>query len=60
LASGFWYMAIFVKEHTSHPKFPRPYGPEYYQKAFMLIEELGSWLFFGSCPVLDGDKHFVI
>ena|SRR5215204_1873698 len=60
VAGVFWYMAIFVKGHTLHPEFPKPYDREYYEKAFVLIEELGGWLFVGSCPVLNKDTHFRI
>jgi hypothetical protein len=60
VASVFWYMSSFVKEHTLHPEFPRPYDPDYYRRAFLLIGELGTWLFTGNCPVINSDEHFNI
>lgn len=61
IASVYWRMAMFVKDHTLHPEFPRPYSSEYYEKAFLLIEELSTWLFVGDCPVIrNKETHFTI
>ena len=59
ITSVFWHMEI-LKEITLHPEFPKPNSDDYYQRAFTLIEELCGWLFVGTCPVLDKDRHFTI
>ena len=33
VASGFYYFSHAVRDWTTHPNFPRPYTPEYYEEA---------------------------
>lgn len=54
LAEGFWYVQDFVKAHTSHPNFSKPYSPLYYEKAYERLDDLAYWFFTGESPYLQG------
>ena len=54
MASGFYELSIFVREWTTHPNFPRPYSPVYYEKAYQRLDDLAHWFFHGESPFLDG------
>lgn len=56
LAQGFWFLEIFVRDHTMHPNFPRKYAQDYYDRAFARTEDLGSWFFTGHYPYLEKKK----
>ena len=49
-ACGFYYLSWVVKDWTTHPNFPRPLSPEYYQSAYQRLFELGCYLFDGVSP----------
>lgn len=55
LADGFWYMATFVPDHTSHPAWEQTIAaePTYFEKAYDRLEMLAEWFFGGQCPWLD-------
>jgi hypothetical protein len=53
LAEGFWYLQIFVREHTMHPDFQRIYPQQYNEKAFQRLDDLAYWFFMGESPYLD-------
>jgi hypothetical protein len=57
MAEGFWFVQYFVKSHTSHPDFPKPYAPVYYEKAYERLDDLAYWFFLGQSPYLD-EKGF--
>ncbi len=52
LAEGFWYMATFVRGHTSHPAWEQTIAaePAYFKKAYHRLEMLAAWFFDGECP----------
>jgi len=50
VASGFYYLSFAVKDWTTHPNFPRPYPPEYYEKAYERLSDLGYYCLFGDSP----------
>ncbi|NUW43636.1 hypothetical protein [Nonomuraea rhodomycinica] len=52
LVEGFWYMADFVPSHTSHPNFPRPEQPQYYEAAIERLHDLQNWFVTGRSPYL--------
>ena len=54
LVEGFWYFSYFVRDHTMHPDFRKPYPMEYYEEAFQRLHDLASWFFTGRSPYLDG------
>lgn len=54
VAEGFWYLQRFVRDWTQHPKFPRPYPADYYDRAYGRLDDLGEWFFTGSCPYEPG------
>ena len=58
LASGFWYLSVFVRGHTSHPAWEETIAqePEYFQKAYDRLESLASWFFEGRSPWIDEEK----
>ncbi len=56
LAEGFWYVSWYVKQWTTHERFPRPYPQEYYDKAYQRLLLLASWFFTGESPWLPGTK----
>lgn len=43
LVMGFWMLTEFVPDHISHPDFPRPDPPEYYDAALERIRDLHYW-----------------
>ncbi|HEU5382575.1 MAG TPA: hypothetical protein VFV38_44780 [Ktedonobacteraceae bacterium] len=61
LASGFWYLSIFVREHTSHPVWKKwiAQEPEYFQKAYERLNALASWFFEGQSPWEDEEKGWL-
>ncbi len=52
LASGFWYLAFFVQDHTSHPVWEKTIAqePEYFHRAYERLKALASWFFEGQSP----------
>jgi len=49
IAQGFWFCDTWIRDHTSHPNFPRP--PEKaYRDALALLDELAYFLFMGQSP----------
>lgn len=54
IAEGFWHLDYFVKEWSSHPSFPRPYGDQYYEEAYERLHDLAYSLFVGESPYMDG------
>jgi hypothetical protein len=60
LAEGFWYVATFVKGHTSHPAWRERSArePTYYERAYRRLEDLADWFFTGSCPYQDRRRAF--
>lgn len=52
IAQGFWFCDRWIREHTSHPSFPRP-PEEAYQDALRLLDDLASFLFMGQSPYDD-------
>jgi hypothetical protein len=54
IAEGFWYYQGFVRDWTSHPNFPRPYGESYYEVAYKRLSDLAYWMFMGESPY-EGD-----
>ncbi|MBC7797837.1 MAG: hypothetical protein H7Z37_13270 [Pyrinomonadaceae bacterium] len=54
IAEGFWFISHFVKDYSSHPHFPKPYTPEYYEKAYERLDDLAYWFFFGQSPYIGG------
>ncbi len=54
LADGFWYLSHIVRGTTQHPAFRRPYPAEYYEAAYVRLEDLASYFFSGHSPYLDG------
>ena len=58
IASGFWYLSIFVREHTSHHAWEKVIAqePEYFHKAIERLEALASWFFEGQSPWENEEK----
>lgn len=52
IAEGFWFCDTWIREHTSHPNFPRPPQQEY-DDAIELIHNLAWFLFTGENPFQD-------
>jgi hypothetical protein len=52
LVEGYWYLADFVPAHISHPNFPRPEPPEYYEAALERLHDLQNWFVSGRSPYL--------
>jgi tetratricopeptide (TPR) repeat protein len=52
IAEGFWFCDTWIRDHTSHPNFPRP-PDEAYQDALALLDQLASFLFTGLNPYKD-------
>lgn len=53
-AGGFYYFSWAVKDWTTHPNFPRVYPPEYYERAYQRLFELGCYFFDGDSPYETG------
>ena len=53
LAAGFWYLQDFVKEHTSHQDFYKPYSQNYYEWAYKRLDDLAYWFFLGESPYIE-------
>lgn len=51
VAEGFWFVETFTVDHSSHPNFPRPDPPEYYQSACERLRDLSYWFFHGESPL---------
>ena len=49
IAEGFWFCDTWIREHTSHPNFPRP-PEEAYRDALALLDELAYFLFMAQSP----------
>jgi hypothetical protein len=56
LVKGFWLLTEFVPGHTSHPDFPRPEPPEYYEAALERIRDLHYWFAMGESIYLPGHE----
>jgi hypothetical protein len=54
LIEGYWYLAEFVPGHTSHPAFPRPEPPGYYEAALKRLQDLQNWYVTGRSPYRAG------
>ncbi len=52
IAQGFWFCDTWIRDHTSHPNFPRP-PEEAYLDALRLLDDLASFLFMGQSPYDD-------
>jgi hypothetical protein len=52
VADGFWYVNDFVKSHSTHPSFKRPFEVSYYESAYQRLWDLAYWLFSGTYPYL--------
>jgi hypothetical protein len=50
IAEGYWYLATFVKDWSSHPNFPRPFDASYYEAAYQRLDDLAYWFFRGESP----------
>jgi hypothetical protein len=52
LALMFWFFPHFVRDWTSHEVWEddRAREPDYFEKAYQLLDDLASWFFFGRCP----------
>ncbi|GGK61899.1 hypothetical protein Ppa06_24090 [Planomonospora parontospora subsp. parontospora] len=53
LVEGYWYLADFVPNWTSHSNFPRPEPPEYYEAALERLLDIQSWFVTGRSPYMD-------
>jgi hypothetical protein len=53
IAEGFWYLSTFVKDWTTHPNFPKQHSNDYYEKSYILLEELAFYFFTGGHPRID-------
>ncbi|MFK3982670.1 hypothetical protein ACI2K4_20125 [Micromonospora sp. NPDC050397] len=47
LAEGYFWMATWVRDHTSHPEFPRPEPESYHDACIERLWELADWFFRG-------------
>jgi hypothetical protein len=54
MAVGFWYIPSFVRDWTTHNRFPRARPPSSYEKAYERLDSLSYWFFFGESPYLEG------
>lgn len=54
IAQGFWYLSTWVRDWTTHPDFPRPEPPEYYERAYSRLYELADVYFAGDGAWLNG------
>ena len=52
IAQGFWFCDTWIRDHTSHPNFPRP-PEEAYRDALALLGDLAYFLFMGESPYKD-------
>ena len=52
IAQGFWFCDTWIRDHTSHPNFPRP-PEEAYRDALALLDDLAYFLFMGQSPYND-------
>jgi tetratricopeptide (TPR) repeat protein len=52
IAEGFWFCDTWIRDHTSHPNFPRPQD-DAYRDALALLSGLASFLFTGLNPYKD-------
>lgn len=59
-ANGFWYFSTTVRDWTAHSNFPKLYSAEYYQRAYLILDELAYWFFFGEQPTLDDEYDFAL
>lgn len=50
VAEGFWYVDRFVREWTTDANFPRAYPTDYYERAFIRLNDLAFWYFTGVSP----------
>ena len=50
VAEGFWFIPTFVRDWTTHPKFPREHSAEYYEAAYERLDDLAYWFFHGETP----------
>ncbi|SBT45424.1 hypothetical protein [Micromonospora auratinigra] len=53
LAEGFFSVATWVRDHTSHPDFPRPLPESYYEACLERLWELADWFFRGEHVYLE-------
>ena len=54
VAGGFHYLSYAVKDWTTHPNFPRPDPPEYYEKAYQRLSDLAYYCLEGESPYQSG------
>ena len=54
VAASFHYLSHAVRDWTTHPNFPRPYAPEYYEKAYERLSDLAYYCLEGESPYLSG------
>ncbi|MFI6758293.1 hypothetical protein ACIBF5_04005 [Micromonospora sp. NPDC050417] len=47
LAEGYFHLSTWVRDHTSHPDFPRPMPDSYYDACVDRLWELADWYFRG-------------
>jgi len=52
IAQGFWFCDTWIRDHTSHPNFPRP-PEDAYRDAIELVRNLATFLFLGENPYKD-------
>lgn len=52
LAEGFYYLATFVRGHTSHHAWEARIAREraYFEAAYEQLDDLADWFFTGRCP----------
>ncbi len=50
IASGIWYISVFIKSWSEHNSFPKEYVPEYYEKAYEIINDLAYSYFMSESP----------
>ncbi|MET9043689.1 hypothetical protein ACWDR2_31130 [Streptomyces sp. NPDC003631] len=55
LAEGFYEVATWVPQWTSHPNFPRPTPEMYYQDCIERLGDLANWFFRGWHDYSEGD-----
>lgn len=54
LAEGFYMMAREVRHWTTHPNFPKEHPEDYYQKAYIRLDDLAYWFFIGDRLYVEG------
>jgi hypothetical protein len=54
VAEVFWFTETFTNDWISHPNFPKPHAPRYYEKALERLHGLSYWLFIGESPAQSG------